>query len=73
MDFYELLAALILVAPLSITVIVLIISFASTGVKDLLSLIEERKEAPNVPLPTEIYSASEIGRYIEELKKLKNL
>lgn len=73
MDFYELLAALILVAPLSITVIVLIISFASTGVKDLLSLIEERKEVPNVPLPTEIYSAPEIGRYIEELKKLKNL
>jgi hypothetical protein len=68
LQLYEFVVTILLLAPLGITLIVLTVSFIGAGLRDLANILA--REEPEMP---EIAPEGDVGEYIEELKKEKNL
>jgi hypothetical protein len=63
----------ILISPLAITSVVIIANLIGAGIKDLSAFLNKTKKEEETKLPTEPYPESDVVRYINELKKEKEL
>lgn len=72
MRLHEVMITFILIAPLAVTLVVLVINLLGAGIKDLIKFLEieekEKKILPDGPSPE-----GEIDKYIQELKKERDL
>lgn len=63
----------ILIGPLAITILVISANLIGAGIKDLGAFLDKTKKEEETKLPTEPYPESDVVRYIQELKKEKEL
>jgi hypothetical protein len=63
----------ILISPLAITSVVIIANLIGAGINDLSAFLNKTKKEEETKLPTEPYPESDVVRYINELKKEKEL
>jgi hypothetical protein len=72
MRLHEVVITFILIAPLAVTLIVLAINLLGAGIKDLIKFLEieekENKILPDGPSPE-----GEVDKYIQKLKKERDL
>ena len=72
MQLWEWFFVFILIGPLIITVIVLGLSLAGVGIKDLTRYLDRLRAEEGPALPEDTIPDVDIDRYIEELKKQKD-
>ena len=72
MQLWEWILVFILIGPLIITVVVLGLSLAGVGLKDLTRYLDRLRAEEGPPLPEDTIPDVDIDRYIEELKKQKD-
>jgi hypothetical protein len=72
MQLWEWILVFILIGPLIITVVVLGLSLAGVGLKDLTRYLDGLRAEEGPPLPEDTIPDVDIDRYIEELKKQKD-
>jgi hypothetical protein len=63
----------ILIGPLAITILVISANLIGAGIKDLGAFLDKTQKEEETKLPTEPYPESDVVRYINELKKEKEL
>ena len=69
MQLWEWILVFILIGPLIVTVVVLGLSLAGVGLKDLTRYLDGLRAEEGPPLPEDTIPDVDIDRYIEELKK----
>ena len=72
MQLWEWILVFILIGPLIVTVIVLGLSLAGVGLKDLTRYLDGLRAEEGPSLPEDTIPDVDIDRYIEELKKQKD-
>ncbi len=72
MQLWEWVFVFILIGPLILTVVVLGLSLAGVGLKDLTSYLDRLRAEEGPALPEDTIPDVDIDRYIEELKKQKD-
>ena len=72
MQLWEWVLVFILIGPLILTVVVLGLSLAGVGLKDLSSYLDRLRAEESPVLPEDTIPDVDIDRYIEELKKQKD-
>ncbi len=72
MQLWEWVLVFILIGPLILTVVVLGLSLAGVGLKDLASYLDRLRAEEGPALPEDTIPDVDIDRYIEELKKQKD-
>lgn len=72
MQLWEWILTFILIGPLILTTIVLSLSLADVGLKDLARYLNRLRTEEGPPLPEDTIPDVDIDRYIEELKKQKD-
>ncbi|MBA7466699.1 hypothetical protein GH157_05560 [archaeon] len=72
MQLWEWVFVFILIGPLILTAIVLGLSLAGVGLKDLASYLDRLRAEEGPALPEDTIPDVDIDRYIEELKKQKD-
>ncbi|MBA7691788.1 hypothetical protein ES703_100342 [subsurface metagenome] len=72
MQLWEWVFVFILIGPLILTVVVLGLSLAGVGLKDLASYLDRLRAEEGPALPEDTIPDVDIDRYIEELKKQKD-
>ncbi len=72
MQLWEWVFVFILIGPLILTVVVLGLSLAGVGLKDLASYLDRLRAEEGPSLPEDTIPDVDIDRYIEELKKQKD-
>lgn len=72
MQLWEWILVFILIGPLIVTVVVLGLSLAGVGLKDLTRYLDGLRAEEGPPLPEDTIPDVDIDRYIEELKKQKD-
>ena len=72
MQLWEWILTFILIGPLILTTIVLSLSLAGVGLKDLARYLDRLRTEEGPPLPEDTIPDVDIDRYIEELKKQKD-
>lgn len=72
MQLWEWFLVFILIGPLILTVVVLGLSLAGVGLKDLARYLGRLRAEEGPPLPEDTIPDVDIDRYIEELKKQKD-
>lgn len=73
MQLHEMVIIFILIGPLAITILVISANLIGAGIKDLGAFLDKTKKEEETKLPTEPYPESDVVRYINELKKEKEL
>ena len=73
MQLHEMVIIFILIGPLAITILVISANLIGAGIKDLGAFLDKTKKEEETKLPTEPYPESDVVRYIQELKKEKEL
>ena len=72
MQLWEWILVFILIGPLILTVVVLGLSIAGVGLKDLARYLDRLRAEEAPSLPEDTISDVDIDRYIEELKKQRD-
>ena len=72
MQLLEWVLVFILIGPLTLTVIVLGLSLAGVGIKDLSRYLGRLRAEEESPLPEDTIPDVDIDRYIEELKRQRD-
>ena len=72
MQLWEWILVFILIGPLILTVVVLGLSLAGVGLKDLARYLDQLRAEEGPSLPEDTISDVDIDRYIEELKKQRD-
>ena len=72
MQLWEWVLTFILIGPLIVTVIVLGLSLAGVGIKDLTRFLDRLRAEEEPSLPEDIIPDVDIDKYIEELKKQRD-
>jgi len=72
MQLWEWVLVFILIGPLILTVVVLGLSLAGVGLKDLARYLDRLRAEEGPSLPEDTIPDVDIDRYIEELKKQKD-
>ncbi len=72
MQLWEWVFVFILIGPLILTVVVLGLSLAGVGLKDLASYLDRLRAEEGPALPEDTIPDVDIDRYIEALKKQKD-
>ncbi len=72
MQLWEWILVFILIGPLIFTAIVLGLSLAGVGLRDLARYLDRLRAEEGPPLPEDTIPDVDVGRYIEELKKRKD-
>ncbi|NQT08549.1 hypothetical protein HQ586_05680 [Candidatus Bathyarchaeota archaeon] len=72
MQLWEWILVFILIGPLILTTIVLGLSLAGVGLKDLAGYLDRSRAEEGPALPEDTIPDVDIDRYIEELKKQKD-
>ena len=72
MQLWEWVLVFILIGPLVLTTIVLGLSLAGVGLKDLARYLDQLRAEEGPSLPEDTISDVDIDRYIEELKKQRD-
>ena len=72
MQLWEWILVFILIGPLILTVVVLGLSLAGVGLKDLARYLDRLRAEEGPSLPEDTISDVDIDRYIEELKKQRD-
>ena len=72
MQLWEWILVFILIGPLIVAAIVLGLSLAGVGLRDLARYLDRLRAEEGLPLPEDTIPDVDIDRYIEELKKRKD-